>query len=154
MAVRLLQKFSHVEGCRSWCCASQSSWCIRCYHGISTCRVFRDRHNSPSEIVSFAVKLSPPLEVVDSIVMVTVDRELEIEVAVVVDMSVAVLEVELDVTEVVPVLGGLGGGLAIGVTGGTIGNVVFRAGHPKDPESRRTGQDICRKSMPFQTTAG
>jgi hypothetical protein len=36
--------------------------------------------------------------------------------------------------------------------GGTI--VVFWAGHPEDPASRRTGQRYCRESMPFQTTAG
>jgi hypothetical protein len=32
------------------------------------------------------------------------------------------------------------GGLGLGVTGGTFGGVVFRAGHPETPASRRTGQ--------------
>jgi len=33
--------------------------------------------------------------------------------------------------------------------------VVFRAGHPEDPASRRTsGQAYTRESTPFQTTAG
>jgi len=51
---------------------------------------------------------------------------LELEVIVVlVDVLVAMLR---------------GGGLELGVAGGAIGNVVFRAGHPEDPVSRRTGQ--------------
>ena len=33
-----------------------------------------------------------------------------------------------------------GRGLDLEVTGGTFGNVVFRAGHPEDSASRRTGQ--------------
>jgi hypothetical protein len=55
----------------------------------------------------------------------------------------------------------LGGGeLELEVTvafGDWAGNtiVVFRAGHPEDPASRRTsGQAYTRESMPFQTTAG
>jgi hypothetical protein len=60
---------------------------------------------------------APLLEVVDESVM--------LEVTKVVDMPVAVLGC---------------GGLGLGITGGTIGSVVFRAGHPEDPASRRTGQ--------------
>lgn len=48
------------------------------------------------------------------------------------------LEVTVVVDVAVPMLGG--GGLELGVAGGTIGNVVFRAGHPEDLVSRRTGQ--------------
>ena len=62
------------------------------------------------------------------------EREVEAEITVVLDLTVAVLG---------------------GTTGGwTIGDVVFRAGHPGDPESRRTGQLICRESIPFQATTG
>jgi len=92
---------------------------------------------------SVMVKLSPPieLEVVEDFVTVTMMEGRELEV-IVVDVSGAMLEVgglELEVTEVVvAVLGGRG--LEMGVAGGTFGNVMFRAGHPKDPASRRTGQ--------------
>ena len=48
----------------------------------------------------------------------------------------------------------LGGGLEPVVTVGGIGTVVFRAGHPEDPASRRTAHLICRESIPFQITAG
>jgi len=77
-----------------------------------------------SEIVSVDVKLSPPLEVVDDIVMLEVGA-LELEVSEVVDVPVAVLGSR---------------GLDLGVAGGPIGSVVFRVGHPEDPASRRTGQ--------------
>jgi hypothetical protein len=58
----------------------------------------------------------------------------------VVDESVVMLEVTEVVDMPVAVLGC--GGLGLGITGGTgrIGSVVFRAGHPEDPASRRTGQ--------------
>ena len=98
----------------------------------------------PSEIVSVAVKLSPPaLEVVASkSVMVMEGGGLELEVNVVVDVVGAILELELEVAEVVDVpammLGS--GALELAVTGGTFGDVVLRAGHPEDPLSRRTGQ--------------
>ena len=73
------------------------------------------------------VKLSPPLLVVDKSVAMLEDRELELEttVGLVVDVPVAALG---------------GRGFEMGVAGGPIGNVVvFRAGHPEDPVSRRTG---------------
>ena len=90
--------------------------------------------NPPSGIVSvMELEISTPVVVDESVVMLEVGG-LELEVAIVVDLAFAVL----------------GGGVA----GGTIGNVVFRAGHPEDLVSRRTGQAICRESMPFQTTAG
>ena len=76
-----------------------------------------------SGIVSVDVKLSPPLEVVDDIVMLV--GGLELEVSEVVDVPVAVLG---------------GRGLDLGVAGGPLGSVVFRVGHPEDPASRRTGQ--------------
>jgi len=91
---------------------------------------------------SVTVELSPPLEleVVEDFVTMMEDRELE--VTIVVDVSGAMLGVgglELEVSEVVvAVLGGRG--LDLGVAGGTFGNVMFRAGHPEDPASRRTGQ--------------
>jgi hypothetical protein len=73
---------------------------------------------SSAEIVVERLEVfAPLLEVVDKSVM--------LEVTEVVDMPVAVLGC---------------GGLGLGVTGGTISNVVFRAGHPEDPASRRTGQ--------------
>ena len=82
------------------------------------------------------VKLSPPLlEVVGNSVTMMEDRELELEVTVVVDVSFAMLE--LEVTEVVDVPVAVLGGR---VAGGTIGNVVFWAGHPEESVSRRTGQ--------------
>ena len=64
------------------------------------------------------------------------DTMLEMELAV---MVLEVGELELEATDVpVAVLGGEG--LEMGITGGAFGNVVFRAGHPEDSVSRRTGQ--------------
>ena len=78
---------------------------------------------SPIEIVSAMVEDSPPpLEVVDKFVTMLEDRELELEITVVVLIVMAE-----------------GGRLELEVTGGTFGDVVFRAGH-LDPASRRTGQ--------------
>ena len=78
---------------------------------------------SPIEIVSRTVEDSPPpLEVVDNFVTMLEDRELELEITVVVLIVMAE-----------------GGRLELEVTGGTFGDVVFRAGH-LDPASRRTGQ--------------
>jgi len=54
-------------------------------------------------------------------------------------------ELELEVTVT------LGTGI-VPWAGGTI--VVFQAGHPEDPISRRTGQRYSRESIPFQATAG
>ena len=71
------------------------------------------------------MRVLPPLEDVDEFVVVLKGRTLELEVTEVAD---------------VPVVVPGGGRLGMGVTGGTIGNVVFRAGHPEDPTSRRTGQ--------------
>jgi len=78
-----------------------------------------------SDIVILRMRVCPPLEVVNESVMVLEGRRLKLEVTEVVDVPVVVLG---------------GRGMGMGVTGGTIGNVVFRAGHPKDPTSRRTGQ--------------
>ncbi len=116
----------------------------------------------PSEIVGVMVELSPPsLEVVGkSVAMLDSEgRGLELEVTIViVDVLVAVLEdgrLELEVTVVVEVsVVVVGEELELKVAGGPIGNVVFRAGHPEDPVSRRTGHRTSRESMPFQTTAG
>jgi hypothetical protein len=73
---------------------------------------------SSAEIVFERLEVfAPLLEVVDKSVM--------LEVTEVTDMPVAVLGC---------------GGLALEVTGGRIGSVVFRDGHPEDPASRRTGQ--------------
>ena len=101
--------------------------------------------SSSAVIVSVTVTISPPsLEVVGETVPVLEDRGLELEVAIVVDVLVAMLEVagfELEVTVVVnvPAVMPGGGGFELGVIGGTFGNVVFRAGHPEVPVSRRTG---------------
>lgn len=62
----------------------------------------------------------PPLEVVDDSVAMMEDRRLELEVTVVMEEVGAMLEV--------------------GGAGVTFGDVVFRAGHPEDPVSRRVGQ--------------
>jgi hypothetical protein len=73
---------------------------------------------SSAEIVVERLEVfAPLLEAVDEYVMLDVTE--------VVDMPVAVLGC---------------GGLGLEVTGGTLGSVVFRAGHPGDPASRRTGQ--------------
>ena len=129
----------------------QSLRSIGCY----TYRDLRERHGfggSTSVIVSMAVKLS--LAAVDESVAMPEDRGLELEVTVVVDESVAMLEdrgLELEVTVVVDVDivvlegGELGLAVAGGLLGGfrwvgTLGNVVFWAGHPEGPASRRTGQ--------------
>ena len=93
--------------------------------------------------VAMGLEVSPPVEVVDESVAVVEMGGLELEVT----------KVELEAAVVVDVAV-VDGGLGPGVAGGTMGNVVFRAGHPKDPVSRRTGQAISRESMPFQTTAG
>jgi len=88
----------------------------------------------PIEIVSVWGKLS--VEVMDDFFLMrdSEEREVEAEITVVLDLTVAVLG---------------------GTTGGwTIDDVVFRAGHPGDLESRRTGQLICRESIPFQATTG
>ena len=82
----------------------------------------------PSEIVGVAVENSPSLEVVvdESVAMLELEvGGLELEVTVVVDLPVTLMG---------------GAGFELGVTGGTIDNVVFWAGHPEDPVSRRTGQ--------------
>jgi len=103
----------------------------------------------PSEIVSVSRKLS--VEVVDDFfaMLDSEEREVEVEITVVLDMTVVMMKVIVEDDVAVAVLEG--GGL----TGGwTIGDVVFLAGHPGDPESRRTGQLICRESMPFQATTG
>ena len=101
----------------------------------------------PSEIVSVAVRLSPLLlEGVDESVVMMEDGRLELEVNVVGDVDDAMLELErseLDVIEVVDALvrvAVLGGRGLEGVLRGIIDNVVFLAGHPEDPASRRTGQ--------------
>jgi hypothetical protein len=81
---------------------------------------------SSAEIVVERVEVfAPSLEVVDESVVMLEGRGLELEVTEVVDMPVAVLGCR---------------GLELGVTGGRIGSVVFRAEHPEDPASRRTGQ--------------
>ena len=103
---------------------------------------------SPIEIVSVTASVGdspPPLEVVNKSVAMLEDRELELEITVVVNVSDMMLEVGellpvevsivVDVPTVVPGPGG--GGLT---AGGTFGIVVFRAGLPEDPASRRTGQ--------------
>ena len=71
------------------------------------------------------VELSPEV-VEESIAM------LELGVTVAVMEIEEGLELEIDVVAVL-----WGGGLC---TGGTIGDVVFRAGHPEGSASRRTGQ--------------
>ena len=64
---------------------------------------------------------------------------LEMELAVRV-LEVGELELEATVEVDVPVAVLGGEGLEMGITGGAFGNVVFRAGHPEDSVSRRTGQ--------------
>jgi len=76
----------------------------------------------------------------DSTTTVTSVAMLELEAILVVDVPVEMLELEVTVVVDVPLVVPRGGGLEPGVAGGTIGNVVFRAGHPEDPASRRTGQ--------------
>jgi len=100
--------------------------------------------DQPSEIVSVEIKVEVADESVatlelDSTTTVTVAM-LELEAIVVVDVPVEMLELEVTVVVDVPVVVPGGGGLEPGVAGGTTGNVVFRAGHPEDPASRRTGQ--------------
>jgi len=104
-----------------------------------------DLNPSWSEIVIVKVIVFPPLEVVDESVAVLGGRRLELEVTVLVCVPIEVLGnggLEVNFTEVVDVrvVVPRGGGLGMRVTGGTFGNVVFRAGHPEDPASRRTGQ--------------
>jgi len=107
---------------------------------------------APIEIVSVTASVGdspPPLEVVSKSVAMLEDRELELEITVVVNVSDVMLEVgelelpvEVSIVVDVPtvVLGGGGLELEAAAAGGTIGIVVFRAGHPEDPASRRTGQ--------------
>ena len=101
---------------------------------------------APIEIVSVTASVGdspPPLEVVSKSVAMLEDRELELEITVVVNVSDMMLEVgellpvEVSIVVDVPTVVLGGGGLA---AGGTFGIVVFRAGHPEDPASRRTGQ--------------
>ena len=102
---------------------------------------------APIEIVSVTASVGdspPPLEVVSKSVAMLEDRELELEITVVVNVSDVMLEVgelelpvEVSIVVDVPTVVLGGGGLA---GGGTFGIVVFRAGHPEDPASRRTGQ--------------
>ena len=99
---------------------------------------------SPIEIVSVTASVGDsPLEVVNKSVAMLEDRELELEITVVVNVSDMMLEVgellpvEVSIVVDVPTVVLGGGGLA---AGGTFGIVVFRAGHPEDPASRRTGQ--------------
>ena len=95
----------------------------------------------PTEIsVIVTISLDPPSGIVSVGIKDESVAMLELEATVVVDVPGATLELEATVVVDVPVALPGGSGLELGVAGGTVGNVVFRAGHPEDPASRRTGQ--------------
>ena len=99
----------------------------------------------PSEIVSVLVKLFPPLIevlVVDKSVTMLEGGRLEPEVAVVVGVAVTMLEVgglELGVTKVLDVLVAMLVLKEFKLNLELEVDVVFRAGHPENLVSRRTG---------------
>jgi len=99
--------------------------------------------DQPNEIVSVETRVEVADESVATLELdsttVTVAMA-ELEAIVVVDVPVEMLELEVTVVVDVPLVVPRGGGLEPGIAGGAIGNVVFRAGHPEDPASRRTGQ--------------